>query len=103
MSKPFVEESKRPWHAPEGVQPSNEQLFLGCLQRIATANEAMASNWLKMESELITYKRWYNEEVAKNHKAAKQIAAYQGHIKRMKKQAAAKPLSDQPSNNTNAH
>lgn len=43
MSDTFDKESRKGWHR-GGEAPTNDDLKLGCMQRIAAATEAMAKN-----------------------------------------------------------
>ena len=84
MSKSFKEHSRENWHAANGPI-TNEQLKVGCLQRIADATEVMAANYVRMQNNLDQYKRWYNREKESGQRMARRISALQGVITRMKK------------------
>lgn len=86
MSTTFVEASKENWVSSNGLNPSNEQLQLGCLQRIAAATELMSKNYQSLFDELQRYKRYYNEERQVSQRMARTISSLKGHITRLKKQ-----------------
>jgi len=51
MRKDFKEYSKTSFVTADGNQPTNEQLILGCMQRIADSSELMAKIFLKLQSD----------------------------------------------------
>lgn len=53
----FTRMSRAEWSGPS----TTENIRTGCLQRIATATEAMASNHVKLIEERDRYKRYYEE------------------------------------------
>lgn len=85
--KSYREESRTNWGVTvtENTKPDREQLHLGCMLRIADATEAMAINFTKLQNEL----KWANERnqrlVASNEKLQRQVSAYKGIVKRLKK------------------
>lgn len=84
--KSYREESKTNWGTND--QPAGltiEQIQTGCLLRIADASELMARNYLQLQSDLNMYKRWHKEEVDKNSKLQRQVNAYRGIVKKLKK------------------
>lgn len=74
--------SKQNWDYP---QETTEAIQVGCLQRIADATEKMAGNYVKMETDLAMYKRWYYEKMETVAKLHRKISAYQGVITKLKK------------------
>lgn len=84
--------SKTQWETED--RANLEKINAGSLQRIADATELMASNYLQLQRDLALYKRWYEETNERNKKMAKQIAAYQGHINRLKKSIKTVVYSD---------
>jgi hypothetical protein len=79
----FTEESKRDVSRSSGA--TIDDLQLGCLQRIASATEAMSKNFLSMSSELDRYKRWYEDEKKRRAGIALSNRALRGVITRLKK------------------
>lgn len=69
----------------EGGYPGDENVKIGCLQRIANATEAMAQNYTNLISERDKYKRWYEIESAEYKRLQRSNNALRGHINRMKK------------------
>ena len=88
MEKSFIEHSKAAWHKKEGNNkyPGDNEIIIGCLQRIAIAQEKIASNYdknLRKENE-------YLSERVKRQNASieylnKSNSALRGHFKRVKK------------------
>ncbi len=76
----FREASKQEYNS----RGTTEDLNAGSLQRIADATEKMASNYVRMESDL----QWYKEKFADKNKEidrlGRVIAGLRGHIKRIK-------------------
>ena len=82
--KTYKNQSKRSWVWSEGT-PDNNQLKLGCLQRIADATELMAQNYQSLIVQRNTYINWYEEEKNKRLHQEKCNAALRGVITKMKK------------------
>lgn len=82
--KSYREHSKTDWGT-DG-KPNLEQIQAGAILRIADATEKMASNYVRMESDLAMYKRRYNDEKAVTARLQRSNNALRGHINRMKKQ-----------------
>lgn len=82
----YDDESRRKWYSGTG-STSVEQLAVGCFQRIATATEAMAKNYVRMEADLAEAKRlrvyWQGEA----ERLERQRRALRGTITKLKKQA----------------
>lgn len=81
MKVELLEKSKKSWQIETGSEsayPGDEKMKIGCLQRIATATEMMASSYKEMEADRDRYKRWYNQECEKVASRDKAIAAYRG-------------------------
>lgn len=83
MSETYIEESKKGWHRREG-QPTNEDLILGCLQRIASATELsckdrerLERDYRYMREDRDCYRRWLDTEKRRN-------AALRGQIKKLR-------------------
>ena len=51
-NKTFDSQSRLGWSPVDGNAPDTSQLILGCLQRIAAANESLARRNLHLESEI---------------------------------------------------
>lgn len=85
-AKYYKEESKKNWYTEMPV--TNEDLQTGCLQRIADATELMASNYLKLQADLESWKKWGKEKQAKLEAAERRIIALKGVITKLKKKSA---------------
>lgn len=57
MGKTLKDHSKVAWSFGGDEFPGYEKVKIGCLQRIADAAEAMAQNYLRLQSDLEYYKR----------------------------------------------
>lgn len=85
--KSYREESRTNWGVtvPDSVKPDREQLHLGCMLRIADATEAMAKNFVQLQNDL----KWEKERnirlVERNDKLQRQVNAYKGILKKLKK------------------
>lgn len=88
MSQSFTEESKTAWH--RDGQATNDDLKLGCLQRIAAAMELSCKDREKLERDYANMRRWRDEAKACSGRLARSNAALRGVIKRMKKAAASR-------------
>ena len=80
--------SKKNWTAPvdkEGGYPGDENVKIGCLQRIADATEAMAKNYTDMQNSLDWLKQDRKRLQARNETLIRSNNALRGHINRMKK------------------
>lgn len=84
--KSYREESRTNWGVTvsEATKPDRDQLQLGCLLRIADATELMAKNFIQLQNDRDMYKRWYDQEVAKNARLRRQVSAYVGIVKKLK-------------------
>jgi hypothetical protein len=79
--------SKVEWHTTldnAGAYPGDTNIQLGCLMRIADASEKMATNFIFLQNERDTYKRWYDNAQGEIKALTKSNAALRGHIKRIK-------------------
>jgi hypothetical protein len=86
MSKSYIEESRLGWFR-EGL-PTNDDLKLGCLQRIASATELACKDREKLERDYAYMRRSRDEAKECSARLARSNAALRGVIKRMKRQAA---------------
>lgn len=66
---------------------NTDDIRTGCLQRIADASELMAKNYLELQSNRDMYKRWYDQESARNAKLQRQVNAYRGIFNKKKKKS----------------
>lgn len=88
----FREESRLNWKPSGGVIPSDPQLQVGCLQRIADAAEKLADGFNAVLKERDHYKaqsarnyQWGCEEREKVLSRDRQIANLRGQITKLKK------------------
>ena len=86
MSGNYAEESKKNWSKALG-QPNNDDLKLGCLQRIATATEIMSLNNQRIQSDLDYYKGRCNRLDNEVSRLLKSRSSLRGVITRMKNKA----------------
>ena len=88
MPKTFREQSRVGWFAKnltEKEYPGHERVQIGCLQRIADATESMAQNFVNLQNERDSYKRYYENEAASVRRLVRSNNALRGVINRMKK------------------
>lgn len=81
-SKCIIGRSKFP---DEGIDP--KEVELGCLQRIATATEAMAKNYIQLQKDLEYNKLAAERLQSQLTKAYNRESALKGHITRLRKKA----------------
>ncbi len=81
----FTEESKKGWITNTGGSPTDTQLILGCLQRIANSLEVIQENYSVLLNDVDLYKRRCIDSSIKINKLNKQNAGLRGYIKRRKK------------------
>lgn len=86
----FVEQSKLNWVTANGAMPANEQLMLGCLQRIATAVEAMTQDRVSLVKQIEDYKERLENEVSLSSRLHRSNSSLRGAITKMKKAKAGK-------------
>lgn len=84
MSDNFKKESRSDWFQPEG-KPNNDQLKLGCLQRIADAVEKMSASYASLIDERDRYKRWCDESKEMVKRTVATNSTLRGHITRLKR------------------
>jgi hypothetical protein len=88
MSNSYEMASRKSWNNGSGViVPTDEQLTVGCLQRIATATEVMAKNYQGLITSRDWYEKMWEDEVARRRKQAHIIAGLRGCVARMKREA----------------
>lgn len=83
--KTLKEFSKTSWYTSGDPYPGDENIKLGCLQRIACSLEKMEEPYTRLLEDieyLRTSGRVKNERIAKLEKT---VAAYKGIVRRMKK------------------
>lgn len=77
--------SKREFNLRDAKRPNADEIHTGCLQRIATATEAMANNYQKLIDERDMLSRWNKEKNARIEKLNRSNAALRGQITKLKK------------------
>ncbi len=98
MRENYADKSRGCWSTNDGSNPNIEQLKFGCLQRIATACEAMAKDHLRLERECDRqikrateyYKLWQAAErsLSATHGMVRSLSATRGMVTKLKKQLA---------------
>jgi len=87
MQVNIIEKSKISWNVEANNNsgyPGDENIKIGCLQRIAAATEAMAQYHVQIIKDLEWYKNAYHERIETIRRLEKSNAALRGHIKRLK-------------------
>ena len=69
---------------PKDQNLNREQIQLGAILRIADATEAMAENYVKLQSDLAWYKENYYKAIGRCNDRDRTISALKGHITRLK-------------------
>ena len=89
MSKSWKDASRTSWHRSAGNESGSDipdnQLQIGCLQRIADATELMARNWSQLKDERDRYERWYTEQKSRSDLSERRRAALRGVITRLQR------------------
>jgi len=85
MASSLKDVSRAEWETT--VVVGYDQISAGCLQRIADATELMAKNHGALIDERDRYKRWYEEERARNSALQRRINSYRGTVTRLKRKA----------------
>jgi len=85
MFKSYREQSKRNWGSDHEDPLTVEQVNCGALLRIADATEKMAQSYQQLISERDSYKKGYEDRLARIEKLKKSNAALRGQITRLKK------------------
>ena len=96
-----IEASKLNWKVNNDEGKANiEEINSGSLQRIATATEIMAKNHQELIDSKEFYRKQYRYYQEQNSLKEKSIAAYKGHITRLKREVEGlkNQLADQYSN-----
>jgi hypothetical protein len=84
MSENFDKESRKGWFVPD-VAPTDTQLAVGCLQRIATATEVMAQNHDRLVRERDNARAdsdYWRKEAGR---LSRRLSAAKGQITRLKR------------------
>lgn len=84
----IIEKTRVSWDTQTGSEsnyPGDENIKIGCLQRIADATEAMAKYHVQIIKDRDMYESWYRDRCKKVHLLEKSNAALRGHIKRLKR------------------
>jgi len=89
MSQDYRTESKKLWRSQKDL-PEDDQLKLGCLQRIADATEAMSTYHVKLAESRDTWERIARDRAATICRLEKSNAALRGQITKLKKSKADK-------------
>lgn len=92
MSDTYINESKKGWYREDGA-PNNDQLKLGCLQRIATATELMAQQHATLVADRDRYKEWYEHEHTRRKGLELRLSAMRGVITKLRKKMASQEPS----------
>jgi hypothetical protein len=88
----FIAQSKIAWRPNGDRQATNEEIQIGCLQRIAIASEilvdrltTLTSSYDQLKRDLEHYKNRNDENYERYQKEKRRAAALRGHIARMKR------------------
>lgn len=86
----YKDESRKDWGrmGPEGIKPTNEDITLGCILRIADATEAMAKNYVFLQNELTAAKKRNDYLKSLSERKDYQIRGLKGQITKLKKELA---------------
>ena len=88
MSKDFKTLSKQNWTLAEDKdKPNLDQINTGCLQRIAEATEAMAQNYLRLQSDVEYLSRRNKLLISENDHLKRSAATYRGKYNSLKKKS----------------
>ena len=88
-SKYFTDASRDNWFS--NTTLNNDDLKLGCLQRIAAATELMAKNYQQLIDERDRYKKAKDNWMESYDRSVRRIKALRGVITKLKKQIPQKP------------
>lgn len=77
--------SKQMHGVPDGDTVILDHVNAGSLQRIADATEAMARNYLQLQFDLASYKKWFEESEQRVRDRDRTISALRGQITKLKK------------------
>lgn len=82
--KSFREQSRRDWGSRQDINPSNEEIQLGAILRMADATELMASNYKNLQSDLDWYKKMHRQVQETVARRDRQIANLRGQVTKLK-------------------
>lgn len=88
MSSSLKDYSRTEWGVAVGHDITNEQIQIGCLQRIADATELMAKRHQELMDERDKFKRWWKEEQTRRENRDGSIRSLRGQITKLKNQLA---------------
>ncbi len=80
--------SQKDWSTDAGI-PTESEIKVGSLQRIADAVELMAKGYARLENERDRWKRWYEQELQEQQRLARSNAALKGVNTKLRKKLAA--------------
>lgn len=86
MTKSYEELSRLNWRGQGDEWPGVERVSLGCLQRIATATEAMAYNYRELIDDRNYHKRSHEDLASECAALERKNAALRGVITKLKKE-----------------
>lgn len=84
MGKSFKDQSKLDWQVRGDLPITNEQIQIGCLQRIADATEVMAKNYIELFAEKEKFRRWYQDERDWRESLERSLRTHKGNYTRVK-------------------
>lgn len=93
--KIFKEWSKDNWFCSDDKLPSNEQLQVGCLQRIADATEAMAKNYVQLQKDAKYWEEQFYHERVRRQSFERSIVAHKANYTRLKNKLEAMKNDEQ--------
>lgn len=76
----FKEESRKNWFSQDPI--INDDIKVGCLQRIADATEKMAQGYIQLENSRDYHKRRAENLEEENDRLRRRVAAYKGLLKK---------------------
>ncbi len=85
MAKSFKEHSKTTWHNLKDDYPGDEEVKIGCLQRIADATEIMAKDREKLIRDYDYMRGQRDRWQERSEYAERRIASLKGVITKLKK------------------
>jgi hypothetical protein len=82
--KSFREQSKNDWGTRQDRNPTNEEIQLGAILRMADATELMASNYTQLQKDLDWYRQMYRESQEVITHQERKIANLRGQVTKLK-------------------
>ena len=86
---PNLVESSRENYRTRDPVPTESELRVGALQRIASATERMARSHEELEQDRDRWKRWHDAERDQRRRGDRRIAALKGVVTRLQRKLAA--------------